>query len=68
MAKLTERARGEQQKSGLQRWWEKQVMDDPRPIEEQRLDEMSPDRSPIWFGAIVLICIAIYVGLIIGFL
>ncbi len=62
MKRLTDRARAEQRKSRLRRWLDKQVMDDPRSIEEQMADEYSPDRSSVWFAIVILACVAFYVG------
>lgn len=63
MSKLTNKARNAGIKARLQRWVDSQIMDDPRPIEEQMRDEASPDRSPVMFSVVVLLCVAFYVGL-----
>ncbi len=62
MKRLTDRARAEQRKSRLHRWLDKQVMEDPRSIEEQMADEYSPDRSSVWFAVVILACALFYAG------
>ena len=63
MAKLTNRAAAENRRARLQRWVSRNIIaDDPRSQEEQRADEDSRDRSPVWFAIVVLFILHVYFG------
>jgi hypothetical protein len=55
MSRLTNEAKAHARRERFKRWVERNIVaDDPRSQEEQMLDELSPDRSSLWFTLFVI--------------
>jgi hypothetical protein len=55
MSRLTNEAKAHARRERFKRWVKRNIVDDdPRSQEEQMLDELSPDRSSLWFTLFVI--------------
>jgi len=62
MSRLTNEAKAHARRERWKRWVERNIIaDDPRSQEEQMRDEMSSDRSSVWFTLFVIAGMAVLV-------